>query len=595
MPQRFPSPLSDRIRPIDAQFDISTTSGAAFRDAWETNPFISALTSSELNEARGLGDAVFIINKEDKIKRRLEENPDNYPILSLDEQQEQIDSLELTDVLKPEFGETQESLNMIIEMKQEELARQTVMSMGKNGFAAGAANLGAGFAASLFDPLNLAAGFVPLIGPARYAGMLARQTTTASRFGVRAGTGAGEGVVATALVEPLVLATTADRQADYDLYDTFANLAFGAVLGGGIHGVGGYFKDKIAPSQTTRTVMQSIDHAGEEARAASFNAALGQLSGGRSVKGIDYILRDSIETSTAVGRVLDARDPLDMDAVLRSGQEDTGPRVLPKHLNAGEPQPGFPVVASDTPIKRQARAQKFADALRKEGFEATVRKVDDGYEVDINIPTNIFARSPDGGYLTFTDKRRANKARTRLRKEGALKEAAVVKIGDEFFIIDASNKRSADLVAKNAGDIDLPMELPGVKTDAVGENAPFNPASAPRIVPDIEYGLEQVRLAHAPENRIFDLQERESQQRVDETEPTLVEQYDEAAAQREIDDSLEEVERLKVENANDPLLGEAIEISERQMVEADTMIAEANQTSNGWRQAVSCILGGMGR
>ena len=139
------------------------------------------------------------------------------------------------------------------------------------------------------------------------------------------------------------------------------------------------------------------------------------------------------------------------------------------------------------------------------------------------------------------------------------------------------------------------MELPGVKTDAVGENAPFNPASAPRIVPDIEYGLAQVRLAHAPENRIFDLQERESQQRVDETEPTLVEQYDEAAAQREIDNSLEEVERLKVENANDPLLGEAIEISERQMVEADTMIAEANQTSNGWRQAVACILGGRGR
>ena len=63
MRQRFPSPLSDRIRPLDAQFDISTTSGAAFRDAWETNPFISALTASELNEARGLGDAVFIINK----------------------------------------------------------------------------------------------------------------------------------------------------------------------------------------------------------------------------------------------------------------------------------------------------------------------------------------------------------------------------------------------------------------------------------------------------------------------------------------------------------------------------------------------------
>ena len=200
MPQQFPSPLSNKIRPFDAQFDISTTAGAAFRDAWETNPFVSALTSSELNEARGLGDAVFIINKEDKIRRRLEEDPDNYPILSLEEQQEQIDAADLTKVLKPEFGETQESLDMIIRMKQEELARQTVISMGKDGFAAGAANIGAGFAASLLDPVNLAAGFVPIVGPARYAGLLARQATTARRFGLRAATGAAEGAAATGLV-----------------------------------------------------------------------------------------------------------------------------------------------------------------------------------------------------------------------------------------------------------------------------------------------------------------------------------------------------------------------------------------------------------
>ena len=593
MPQQFPSPLSNKIRPFDAQFDISTTAGAAFRDAWETNPFVSALTSSELNEARGLGDAVFLINKEDKIRRRLEEDPDNYPTLSLEEQQEQIDAADLTKALKPEFGETQESLDMIIRMKQEELARQTVISMGKDGFAAGAANIGAGFAASLLDPVNLAAGFVPIIGPARYAGLLARQATTARRFGVRAATGAVEGAAATAFIEPVVLLTTADRQADYDIYDTFANLAFGTVLGGGIHGVGGYFKDKIAPSINARTVMQSIDNAEPEARQAAFNGAMGQMAGGRVVRGIDFILRDSVETSSAVGRVLDARDPLDMDAVLRAGQEDTGPRVLPKHINEGEPQPGFPVIASDRVIKRQARAQKFADDLRAEGFNATVRQVDGGFEVDVNVETNIFARTPDGAYLAFRDKKRANKARTRLKKEGALEEAAVVKIGDEFFIIDASNKRAADLVTKNADSIDLPMEVPGIKTDAVAEGSAFSLPSAPRIIPDIEYGLDQVRLSQAPENRIFDLQEREAQQRVDDTEPTLVERYDEAAATRETDELLVEVERLKAENADDPLLSEAVEMSERELADGDEIIANTRQTSGGFRQAATCILGGV--
>ena len=125
MPQQFPSPLSNRIRPFEAQFDISTTAGAAFRDAWETNPLISMLTSSDLNEARGLGSAAFIINKEDKIRRRLEEDPDNYPILSLEEQKEQIDALDLGEVLKPEFGETQESLDMIIRMMKRIRRRMT--------------------------------------------------------------------------------------------------------------------------------------------------------------------------------------------------------------------------------------------------------------------------------------------------------------------------------------------------------------------------------------------------------------------------------------------------------------------------------------
>ena len=135
------------------------------------------------------------------------------------------------------------------------------------------------------------------------------------------------------------------------------------------------------------------------------------------------------------------------------------------------------------------------------------------------------------------------------------------------------------------------MEVPGIKTDAIAEGSAFSPASAPRIIPDIEYGLAQVRQSHAPDNRIFDLQEREAQQRVDETEPTLVEQYDESAAVRETDEALEEVERLKIENADDPLLAEAVAKSDEQMAEGDLMIEEARQSANGARQAATCILG----
>ena len=76
-------------------------------------------------------------------------------------------------------------------------------------------------------------------------------------------------------------------------------------------------------------------------------------------------------------------------------------------------------------------------------------------------------------------------------------------------------------------------------------------------------------------------------------EPTLVERYDEAAATRETDELLVEVERLKVENADDPLLSEAIEISERELADGDEIIANTRQTSDGFRQAATCILGGV--
>jgi hypothetical protein len=141
MAQQFPSALNPRVGPVDLEFSTYDAAVAAGQDAFATNPLQSALSYFDLRAARKDEDAV---------------------ALSLSEQSLIIEDAGLIDVLKPEEGETDRSLNMLIDMKREELARQTVMANAREGITSSAAMLGSGLFASLLDPINAAVGFVPL-------------------------------------------------------------------------------------------------------------------------------------------------------------------------------------------------------------------------------------------------------------------------------------------------------------------------------------------------------------------------------------------------------------------------------------------------
>ena len=66
-----------------------------------------------------------------------------------------------------------------------------------------------------------------------------------ARAGIRARVGAMEGAVGAAMLEPLIYAGAQTANADYDLNDTLANIAFGSVFGGGLHVIGGAVGDRI--------------------------------------------------------------------------------------------------------------------------------------------------------------------------------------------------------------------------------------------------------------------------------------------------------------------------------------------------------------
>ena len=187
------------------------------REAFEFSPTQSIVRGIELDEARRTGN-----------------------LISAESARVQLGDAGLREQLTvPDQGITQEALDILIRRKRIENRRADLYSRSPGGFARGAAKVATSLGYSLFDPANIATAFVPVVSQARYAAMLRAQAGLLGRTGVRAGVGFVEGLAGAALVEPLILSTARAEQADYDGADSLLNIAFGGILGGGLHAVGG--------------------------------------------------------------------------------------------------------------------------------------------------------------------------------------------------------------------------------------------------------------------------------------------------------------------------------------------------------------------
>ncbi|KKN18035.1 hypothetical protein LCGC14_0959760 [marine sediment metagenome] len=130
----------------------------------------------------------------------------------------------------------------LFELKVDEVRRREIIERGPSGLIAGAGLMAMDLVVSATDPINLAAMFIPVVGELRAARMIAR-------FGRRGGrffTGAIEGAVGTAMVEPFVLQGTKMQQADYGMVDSLVAITLGIPLGGGLHVGLGALGDKLA-------------------------------------------------------------------------------------------------------------------------------------------------------------------------------------------------------------------------------------------------------------------------------------------------------------------------------------------------------------
>lgn len=269
------APALDRRALLDIPADSGDVFGAAFEEAFSTNPSTSAFRLEELNQ-QDQGRAV-VMGPESYLSPNAGRLEPETPLLGADQARSQVADAGL-DIKIPDQGIRQGALDILIDRHREQLARQQIMVRAGGGSMP--VQISASLAASLLDPLNIASAFVPVVGEARYARLLAGAATPLGRAAVRGGVGALEGSVGAAILEPLPLLAAQQDQTEYGLSDSLANIAMGGLLGGGLHSVGGAVSDALRRRLATETpAVETSLNTGAAARTsdADRNMDLGRL------------------------------------------------------------------------------------------------------------------------------------------------------------------------------------------------------------------------------------------------------------------------------------------------------------------------------
>ena len=210
---------------------LTETLGAVAEDNWQFNPTVSISNYFDVEQA--------------KMKSKEE---GQVPV-SRDQLNEQYSDLGLY------FAEDeyQSVVDIMADMKRAERERQDIISRGPKGFLPGTAKFITGLGVSLADPINIAASFIPVVGEANFARLVATQGFAKARL-IR---GAAEGAFGAALVEPIVYNIAQSLQSDYDMMDSFLNITFGTIIGGGLHVGAGALKDMRTASKFRDRVRQA--------------------------------------------------------------------------------------------------------------------------------------------------------------------------------------------------------------------------------------------------------------------------------------------------------------------------------------------------
>ena len=292
--------------------------GATLQETLETNPLASSLRAEEFRTALE-GQTLPDVGVTEFGFETPRAGPESR-VVPAEEARQQI-SEEGLDIAVPDAGISEDALKLLMQWKSEDRARRDIYDRSAGGLSLGLARLGTALGASAIDPINVAASFIPVVGPTRYAMQLRQAGSTLGRAGIRARTGAVEGAIGATLVEPIVLVNMQTVQGDYDLWDSLLNVAVGSALGGGLHVGAGVAADAVSkgaritdvqPEGATPNIIKDFP---ADVREQALRASIAQTSTGQRVD-VEPIF--DIERYSSGQRTLD-----DLNAELRERAESS--------------------------------------------------------------------------------------------------------------------------------------------------------------------------------------------------------------------------------------------------------------------------------
>tara|TARA_R110002012_G_scaffold317488_1_gene534093 strand:- start:3259 stop:4485 length:1227 start_codon:yes stop_codon:yes gene_type:complete len=359
---------------------------ATAEETWARNPLSSTADLIGLKRA-ALSDNSPLIPKEDLNKK--------YSDLGLSFEEDEYQSV----------------VNIMVEEKEAERQRQNIMARGPQGLGVSISKFAVGLGVSMLDPINVASAFIPVVGQARMAQMVARQGFTKARISK----GIKEGAVGATVVEPVVSWAANELQADYGLIDSFLNITFGSILGGGLHVAAGKLKDYSVNKQFKARQRQARKNLTE---------AIGPEEAAKYRDAEVNLYKEYYPDDAPVMKALAETDPQTRKALLEKSLNDL---LLEKQVDVSPVVDADPTLrpVSDTSAKPTNRVLPENTSNEKNASTATnntVNKTDADFDTEIeDLTARLEEKRESQSDLRFDEDRKDIKLATEELDEATVK------------------------------------------------------------------------------------------------------------------------------------------------------------------------------
>lgn len=187
-------------------------------------------------------------------------------------------------------------VDLLVKKKQDDFEKQNIISRGPQNVLARGSYFISGLGGSFTDPINIGTSVIPFMGQGRFLQMVGRYGVTRARFY----RGVQEGAIGNTLFEPFEIALSNAEQRDYGAMDSLYNIAFGAVLGGGLQVGFGKIGDVYKKYTGRDNLYQDIENAPPELKEDLIKYSVGQLLQGKKINAAAFIEETKLQRNKEI-------------------------------------------------------------------------------------------------------------------------------------------------------------------------------------------------------------------------------------------------------------------------------------------------------